>query len=248
MTQFQDGDTLEDITVAVNIASHDMMHATTAGDLARMMIYTGAHFVPNNGLKAVLINQVNGTLISSARNDLTAGALEQGVDYMLWVDADMRFPRDALVRLLSHSKAIVGVNYSNRKVKKTDYVAVKRLATGLDDEGIGELLQTTAESEGLEEVEGIGFGMVLTHASVFDAIPQSLEVGPWFQFGWDSDVGRPIGEDIWFSKAARKAGFKIYVDHDLSKEIKHSANMELSVSHVEDRYTYVREMQDAAGN
>jgi hypothetical protein len=228
----------EDLVVAVNIPSHDMMHAGTAGDLARMMAYTAAHYVPENGITALLVNQVSGTLISDARNELARGALEQGVDYMLWVDSDMRFPRDALVRLLVHEKAMVGVNYSNRNIKAPNYSAIKSIRTG---DSPGARLETTEESTGLEEVEGIGFGLVLTHAGIFDR----LGPGPWFRFGWDEEIERQIGEDIWFSKAVHEIA-EIWVDHDLSKEVRHAALMELTPEHVEQRYELMRELADAS--
>lgn len=231
----------EDLVVAVNIPSHDMIHAGTAGDLARMMAYTAAHYVPEGGIKALLVNQVTGTLISDARNELARGALAQDVDYMLWVDSDMRFPRDALVRLLVHGKAMVGVNYSNRDIKAPNYSAIKTIRT-VDDGGAR--LETTEDSTGLEQVEGIGFGLVLTHAGIFER----LGVGPWFRFDWDDEIDRQVGEDIWFSKMVGELGIDIWVDHDLSKEVRHAALMELTTEHVEQRYQFMRELADASDN
>ena len=51
---------------------------------------------------------------------LTAGAQVHHIpkpmsaDEILWVDTDMQFPEDALLRLLAHDKDIVGCNYRTR--------------------------------------------------------------------------------------------------------------------------------------
>jgi hypothetical protein len=43
---------------------------------------------------------------------------------------------------------------------------------------------------------------------------------PWFYFE-QLPQGKVLGEDIYFCIKASDAGFKTYVDHDLSLEIKH---------------------------
>lgn len=240
----EQGTVAEDLVVAVNIPSHDMVHATFAGDLARMLAYTSTHFSPEGGIKAILVNQVSATVISTARNELARGALEQGADYMLWLDADMRFPRDTLVRLLVHGVPIVGVNYASRDPRNMDFVAVKRFASGDDP---GERLVTGPDSTGLEEAEGIGFGVVLVHRSVFERLPDpDGPDGPWFQFGWDPEIQRTIGEDSWFCRRAREAGHTVWVDHDLSKEVRHTGAMEFAPDHVQARYEFLKEVTDGA--
>jgi len=49
------------------------------------------------------------SLVSLARNTAVRRALAIGADFVLFVDADMVFPGDALNRLLGHNQDIVGV-------------------------------------------------------------------------------------------------------------------------------------------
>ena len=136
----------------------------------------------------------------------------------------MRFPRDALVRLLSREQDIVGVNYVTRQ-PPMHYVALKSTITA---DGPGEYLATRADSTGLEEAEAIGFGMVLIHGSVWSKIGP----GPWFMFDYDKDLDLLIGEDVYFCRRAREAGFKVMVDHDLSHEVRHIGQWEFKLAHM----------------
>jgi hypothetical protein len=44
------------------------------------------------------IYTVAGTLIFDQRNKLAEAALNEGADYILWLDADMRFPKNTIER------------------------------------------------------------------------------------------------------------------------------------------------------
>jgi hypothetical protein len=52
---------------------------------------------------------------------------------------------------------------------------------------------------------------------------------PWFHIPWnEKELKFDCGEDIYFCRKARKAGHKIYLDHDLSKEIAHIGQYEFT--------------------
>jgi hypothetical protein len=42
-----------------------------------------------------------------------------------------------------------------------------------------------------------------------------------------------VGEDIYFCKLAQAHGFKVYIDHDLSKEVRHTGTMDFTHEHAE---------------
>jgi hypothetical protein len=54
--------------------------------------------------------QMQGTLIFTQRENLAEEALKWGAEYLMWVDSDMRFPKDTLEEMLKHNVDIVGVN------------------------------------------------------------------------------------------------------------------------------------------
>ena len=213
--------------IAICIPAHDTIPTMFAYDLAGMTMQMGAGPVAAGAIERLGINFLTGTYIHRARQELAEAVLANGADYLLWIDADMRFPRDALVRLLVHDKSIVGINYANRAVPP-DFTAIKRVATGPDN--LGERCITGPDSTGLEEVEGLGGGLMLVKAEVYRALPDPREK-PWFWYEWQADIQTQVGEDIYFSKLAREAGFSLFVDHDLSQDCAHIGQIEYMVEH-----------------
>jgi hypothetical protein len=210
--------------IAIAIPSHDQSPHGFAISLANLCLYTGARLLEDNVYCGVL--SVSGTYVHQARQELADAALAAGVDYILWLDADMTFPQDALERLLKHGVDAVGINYAARGVP-SHFVAVKK--AGLASEG-GCRLETHEHSTGLEEVDGIGFGCVLMKASALKRLPDP-SVTPWFQHVRRD--GHWMGEDIFFCELLRNAGARIFVDHDLSKECGHLGAMEYRLEHAQ---------------
>ena len=223
------------IKVAICIPTHDMMHSYFGYDLAGMIGWTTRHYTKEGAIDDLALHMVSGTYVHTARQQLLVNAMQEGADYILFLDSDMRFPKDTLVRLLSHSKGMVGCNYPRRTVPP-EPVAIKT-STGVDEDGNkvpGTLLQTLEDSTGLEEVEALGFGCVLVHKSVFAAMAQihdPREKGPFWFFEFLPEIPTHVGEDVYFCRLARKAGATIYVDHDLSKDIRHIGNLEYAFDH-----------------
>lgn len=223
------------INVGICIPTHDNLPAHFAYDLAQMVGYTTAVFNYPGMIETLSLHMSKGTYVHSGRMALAAECLQNDVDYMLFLDSDMRFPKDTIVRLLGHQKAFVGTNYPRRGIPPK-YVAIKRTVSA-DEDGNkvpGTLLATTEDSTGLEEVEALGFGCVLVHRGVFEsmaAIHDPKEKGFFWMFEWHPEVKTHIGEDVYFCNLARKAGATIYVDHDLSKELRHIGQFEFGLSH-----------------
>lgn len=138
--------------------------------------------------------------------------MEWGADHLLWIDGDQVFPANSLDRLLSVGQPFVGCNYA-RRVEPVAPTALKARTESGD-----ELLWTTLEDAKagvVEEVIGIGFGLCLISRAVFEAAEK-----PWFAMVTDRN-GDIHGEDHFFCDRARRAGFKIFVDHALSWQIGH---------------------------
>jgi hypothetical protein len=162
----------------------------------------------------IKITNKRGSLLVDSREQLVEGALRQGATHILFLDSDMKFPEDALHRLFSRNEPIVAANYVQRCLPTRPVaVSVLDMPKYTDD-----------DSTGIEEVNSVGFGLILIRAEVFDAMPR-----PWFDTYWyTNDKGKRliIGEDVYFGHKAKHAGYKTYVDHDLSKETSHVGQME----------------------
>ncbi len=142
-----------------------------------------------------------------ARTELARIALEWGADHLLWLDSDQTFPARALTRLLSIGQPIVGCNISTR---------AEPCQPNARDHA-GRPIFTTAEAAAggiVQEVGWLGFGLLLTAAEVFAKVPQ-----PWFLM--PDEQGTIVGEDYYFCRQARAAGYKIYADHALSMQVGH---------------------------
>ena len=217
-------------SVTVAIPSGSDVKAMFAFDLAQMMIHTAQHYLKPGNLKSLNIVWQTATYIHRARQVLADLSVNIQSDYTLFIDSDMRFPPNALIKLLLHGQPMVGCNYSSRGMPAR-FVAVKKVRG--EGGSRGEILGTMPGSTGLEEVEALGFGFVLIRNDVFAALPDPNKE-PWFFFDFqerDDGLGNHVGEDVYFCTKVRKAGFKILVDHDLSKRIVHLGDFSYTLEH-----------------
>lgn len=214
--------------IAIAIPTHESVPYQFALALANMVGYT-IHEIGE--YVNITTHCVAGTYVHKAREQLLHEVTEMGAHYMLWLDTDHHFPKDLLIQLLAHDVEMVGINYSTRSVPPR-YVAIKRASIDHDgkDGDLGPALcKTTPESTGLEEVEAIGFGAVLLKMAVADTLPKN-EPKFFFKYDWEDKVH--VGEDVYFCRMVRAAGWKLYVDHDLSKECTHVGQMAYRLDHV----------------
>jgi hypothetical protein len=76
--------------------------------------------------------------------------------------------------------------------------------------------QTTDQSPPLELIDVLPHGMVLCHRSVYEKIPH-----PHYLQEYIPELNLEIGEDIYFCQQAQKAGFEVWCDQELSREVSH---------------------------
>lgn len=204
------------MNVAVCIPARDEVHTGFAYDLARLSARWYSQAPPQSLFQ---INFNAGTLIADQRHKLAKQALEAGAEYALFLDSDMRFPPYLLEQLIVHRKDIVACNYATRRlpvktVAFSDFTTLKCIYSH--------------DKSGLEEVDAVGMGAMLVKTDVFRRLPQ-----PWFNVTWLPTAKTYIGEDIYFCKLAQAHEIPVYVDHDLSKEVRHVGVMEYTHAHAE---------------
>lgn len=200
--------------MAICIPCQSQVAAEFAYDLARLTTATAVQR-PDIELRLFLHQ---GSILLNQRQDLVKKALEAEATHILWLDSDMRFPKDTLVRLLTHSAPVVAANYTTRKHPLRP-VAVANVA------GQREALYTPEDATGLAEAEYTGMGVMLVNTDVFRQLPQ-----PWFAFWYNEKTGTYAGEDTFFCFCAREAGIRIQIDQDLSKQVKHVGTIEYDTS------------------
>ncbi len=192
--------------VGICIPARGTMEIGTAFDLAALVNYTN-----KNSKVDIKLYTCAGTLIFDQRNNLVQSALDDKCTHVMFIDADMRFPKDSLLVLLKHNKPIVGVNATTRSepVKPT----AKRLEVN-SDHVVWHPVYSKGK-KGIEVVDGIGCGVMLIDTCVFKDLEK-----PWFFFE-KLPNDKILGEDIYFCIKSADIGYKTYVDHELSEVIKH---------------------------
>jgi hypothetical protein len=204
------------MNVSICVPARDEVATGFAHDLAMLSARWYGNAPPGTRFD---VHIVNGTLIADQRAKLAHMALTAGADYALFLDSDMRFPSYLLEKLIKRDVDIVACNYPTRRlpvktVAFSDFATLKCIYSH--------------DRMGLEEVDAIGMGAMLVKTEVFKKLPQ-----PWFNVSYLPSGGMYVGEDIYFCKLAQANGFKVLVDHDLSKDVKHIGSMEFTHEHAE---------------
>lgn len=206
--------------LGICIVAGDTMHTKTALDLTRAAGYAsevmGMH---------VILNHHAGSVLAEARQESIKRAIEAGAEWIFSVDSDMRFPVNAIEGMMAHDVPVVAANCAKRK-RPIGPTARRRNAMFNDDRD-SEPVFPDKTIGGIEEVETVGFGVILIKSEVFKQIDW-----PWFIQPWHDDAQRHVGEDIAFCMRCREAGIPIYIDHDLSWAVKHIGTFEFGMDEV----------------
>ena len=163
------------------------------GSFLRMMGYA-------QGKYHILSYIARASSVNHMRTEATEKALDAGADYILHLDVDEVYPEDTPERLMKHiddGKEVVGGLYISR-INDT-----RSAFEFINDRGTTRPLPIEPNT-GLQKVDSMGFGGIMTSVEVFDKIEK-----PWF-FG-------VIGhcEDVAFCHKCKKAGVQVWVDTDL---------------------------------
>lgn len=135
-----------------------------------------------------------GTLVYLGRDELAAEAISQKYSHVLWLDADMVFNPDIFEKLIAHGKTMVSGVYSSRHAPYKPNVF----------ESVNPDKRVEQYPNELFEIEGCGFGIVLTDTIVL------RDVYAKYGYCFQPQVG--LGEDLSFCVRAYKVGHKVYCD------------------------------------
>lgn len=149
---------------------------------------------------------VEGSLVYDSRDTISAFAVNNNYDYLLFVDSDMIFTREDIITLVKHNTDIVSGLYVTRhgedkNVAYTDVITRRSYPLRLP-----ELIHDTKTS-GYGEITACGFGFCLIKTSVLKRMFKRYK--SLFEPKWG------VGEDVAFCLRARKCGYKIMIDRDV---------------------------------
>lgn len=146
-----------------------------------------------------------GSLIYTSRNSLAQMAIQMEADYVFWMDSDMVFKPDTLIRMVDTLKKnnldiLTGLYF--RRVPPYTPVLFDQLE--MRTKTICAWSEFKQIPDGLFEVGGCGFGCVLMDTGVFLSV--QAKHGNMF-----APMGNN-GEDLAFCMRARDCGYKIFCD------------------------------------
>jgi glycosyltransferase involved in cell wall biosynthesis len=171
------------------------------------------------GIRAYVQRVVGNSNLPRARNELVAAFLASDYDDLLFVDDDMGWHPNAVVRLLASDKDLIGAA-GCKKVICPDTDPAKWCLRGLN----GPIVQ---DEMGAIEIEAIGTGFVKISRDVFDRLraahpewkrrgwpnmPEKVRAHYYRFFCFDPEDPDEMGEDIGFCREWRRLGGSVWVD------------------------------------
>lgn len=166
-----------------------------ANDSARYSLFTSCALnleIPHGWRREMLI----GGDWCGARNTLCRMVLDEGYDYLWFMDDDHAFGPSMLTRLLAHDLPLVTPICLTRTHPFAPVQYTKKVA----ENQYLPIVLSEADPDGLVELEAGGCAGMLIRRDVIEAIES-----PWFEYTDRS-------EDIVFCEKAKAAGFKIHAD------------------------------------
>jgi hypothetical protein len=150
-----------------------------------------------------------GYLIDDVRNKIVDYAIDKKFEGILFVDSDMKLPKETLVRLVSQNKDIISGLYIKKKEQKLIELFLRNQYPDKDGKLMRDVKLEDIENKTLIDIDACGFGCVLIKTHVF------FKIGyPYFKFTIINKEVR-TGEDIDFCVKAKYNNFKIYALADL---------------------------------
>lgn len=154
------------------------------------------------------IMPVSGMPYDHSRNTVCKAALDNGFEWVGFLDSDVIPPNDAFVKLMSRGAPFISGVYHRRSPPATLPVMIKN----------GSWV-TSYPANSIIEVDLVGAGCLVIHRTLLERMPpQRPEQGkPWFD--WRVDMQGiapadkpPLSEDFTLCHHVRQHGHKVLVD------------------------------------
>jgi glycosyltransferase involved in cell wall biosynthesis len=200
------------VFICTPVARHPVRQYTMA--LAKTLVH-----LQQLGIRSWMQFVVGNSNLPRARNELVAAFLASDYDDMVFIDDDMGWQPNDLVRLLASDKDLIGA-VGCKKVVRPDTDPARWCLRALD----GPLVQ---DAMGAIEVEAVGTGFLKIGRPVLEAMiaahpdwkrrgwpnmPEAVRAKYHQFFRFDPNDAEEIGEDIAFCREWRGLGGSVWVD------------------------------------
>lgn len=154
------------------------------------------------------IQILTGSLVYNSRTHLVNYALQNGFSHIMWIDSDMAFPPDTLLRLFKHDLDIVTAICYGRTQDHSPCAYMSVSKGDKTHSGIIKPIEISDTMPELIEVDGCGSAMMLVKTDVYVKIGKRFH--EWYEPKWN------LGEDLAFTERAKACGYKIWCDTTLN--------------------------------
>lgn len=195
---------MKKILIGMPTSSH--VHYEFTSSLFHLAFKAYKHY---NHKLAIETMFVEGVRTDRNRNQIVERFMQGGFDYLLFLDTDMVYPPDTLIKYIESGKDLIGGVYFKRSTPHFPVVYRKQEA--------GKFVPIDPLSYGynqLVEVDGLGTGGMLISRNVFEAIEaQGKEY--WFKYSDNYHLHntgeRQATHDLVFCEIAQSAGIQPYL-------------------------------------
>lgn len=197
------------VSIAIPIAQ--VVEPKVTQSMMALVNYSAKH-----GVDIVHIGITERQLIDDSRNLLAETFLKSSTEWIFWMDSDMTFDPDTLVKLFDvaeekKAKMVTGIYYQR---KGMNYPCIWSRGEELEDgtktgmrspksetnKYLGTFIVPHPDKKEPFKVHAAGFGCALIHRSVFEVMDR-----PWFQF-----IKGTCSEDFYFFVNAKELGFDLW--------------------------------------
>lgn len=165
--------------------------------------------IPENVEAEISVNA--NALVYVSRNSFAMKAIDGKFDYILWLDSDMVFPPDTLIRLLEDAEKnkldFVSAIYFKRQLP-TAPVIYKSLHWEQKPDGTTDHSSVPFDDyprDRMFRISGAGLACTLTKVSVIEQCAQRFRLSPFEPMPF-------MGEDLSFCWKVNECGVKMYCD------------------------------------
>lgn len=197
---------LSDIHVCVCVPSQGTWVADFGKSITLAFSYFAQHRVGQCRSQRLSLLTVSGSMLPFQRHELLKSSVQAGSTHTLFLDSDMSFPMDTINRLLERDKPVIAANCTTRAHP------VVTTSAGMDGKKV-----ISKGKTGVQEILHTGLAVFMLKTELVKKL-----IPPVFMQEWVPVLRAHCGEDIYFChKLREEAGARIYVDHDLSIQVKH---------------------------
>jgi hypothetical protein len=189
--------------IGVGIPCPEFVNSSFAFDNLPMVIGTA-----RKAGHEMYLKYQSGVRTDKNRNVILQEFLNAGLDYVLWLDADMMYPHNIVEKYLEADFDVIGCLYFKR-VHPFDPIAYITNPDATPSAPYMSIDPSKIPDNAIAEVDGLGFGGMMVRMEVYKGMGEDK----WTHYGDNFHIPEPRAEqmthDLVFCRDAQRHGFSI---------------------------------------